>query len=83
MPDIRSTCSTSTEVVRGSATAATEPSGRITPEMPLVEATASQRPVSIARSRVIANCWSIWSVKMKLALLVCTASMSAPRSTWA
>ena len=59
------------------------PSGAITPEMPFVEATTSQRPVSIARSRVIANCWSIWSVWMKVALLVCTVSSSAPLRTWA
>ena len=38
-------------------------------------------PVSIARSRVIANCCSIWWVKMKLALLVCTTSICAPART--
>ena len=49
--------------------------------MPFVAATTSQRPVSIARSRVMANCWSIWSVKMKLALLVWTVISSAPSSS--
>ena len=46
------------------ADATTEPSGAITPVTPLVAATTSQRPDSMARSRVMANCWSIWSVRM-------------------
>ena len=28
----------------------------------------------MARSRLIANCWSIWEVWMKVALLVCTVT---------
>ena len=77
------TRSTRTSWVRGSETSTTSPSGAMTPVTPFVDATAVQRPVSIARSRVMANCWSIWSVRMNVALLVCTTSSSAPRETWA
>ena len=59
------------------------PSGAMTPETPLVAATTTYRPVSMARSRLIANCWSIWAVWMNVALLVCTASSWAPCATWA
>ena len=77
------TCSTRTARVRLSAVAMTWPSGAISPETPLVVATATQRPVSIARSRVIANCWSVWSVWMKVAWLLCTTRSSAPLRSWA
>ena len=51
-----------TAVVRCGARSTTEPSGAITPEIPLVDATTTYRPVSTARTRDIANCCSIWPV---------------------
>ena len=75
--------STSTARVRLSAVAMTWPSGAMSPETPFVVATATHRPVSIARSRVIANCWSVWSVWMNVAWLLCTTSSSAPLRSWA
>src|SRR6266545_2255512 len=42
--------------VRGAAWSTTLPSGAMTPEMPLVAATTTYLPLSIARSRLIAHC---------------------------
>ena len=53
------------------------------PLIPLVDATTTVRPVSRARSRVIANCCSSWAVPVKDALLVCTVTSSAPLRTCA
>ena len=81
---VSATRSTSTSRVRTPAAVQHAcPSGAITPETPFVAATTTYRPVSMARSRVIANCWSIWSVWMNVALLVCTVSSCAPRRSWA
>jgi len=81
-PVPRPTVSSRRAVVRRGTVATTLPSGPITPDSPLVEATTSQRPDSRARRRVMANCWSTWSVWMKVALLVWTARSWAPCRTW-
>ena len=59
------------------------PSGAMIPVIPLVEATTTCRPLSMARTRVISNCWSSWLVRLNVALLVCTTSSRAPASTCA
>ncbi len=71
----------STARVRGSIPARTVPSGAMNPLRPLTEAITTVRPVSRARSRLIANCCSIWPVWMKNAFEVCTVSSSAPPRT--
>ena len=69
--------------VRTGTEVTTEPSGAITPVMPLMAATTTYRWVSIARSRLIANCWSIWAVWMNIALLVWTTTSWPPWESWA
>jgi hypothetical protein len=48
---------------------------------PTVEMCTTVRPVSIARSCDIANCWTLSADLPNVALLVWTASRVAPRST--
>ena len=76
--EVSGTCSTTYPCVRGPARGDGLPSGAMIPVMPLVEATATCRPVSIARTRVMSNCWSSWLVRMKVALEVCTTMSRAP-----
>src|SRR4051794_35690305 len=57
------------------------PSGATTAEIPLVAATATVRPNSTARSRLMASCWALSSVYPKVALLVWTTIILAPPST--
>ena len=52
----------------------TLPSGPITALTPLVAATSTVRPCSTARTREIACCWYVISVKPKVALFVGTAN---------
>ena len=75
------TLSTSTSWPRAGTEATTWPSGRTMPEMPLMAATTTQRPVSCARSRLISNCWASCPVRLNIALLVCTATNCAPLAT--
>ncbi len=58
----------------------TEPSGAMMAEMPLVAVTATLRPNSTARSRLMASCCSLSAVWPKVALLVWTTIIPAPPS---
>ena len=57
------------------------PFGAITALTPTVEIWTVARPVSIARICDMASCWVDSAVGPKLALLVCTTSISAPAAT--
>src|SRR5829696_9289996 len=74
-------CSTNTAGSNRSDDRVTVPSGATIAEIPLVAATATVRPNSTARSRLIASCCSLSSVKPKVALLVWTTIIPAPSST--
>jgi hypothetical protein len=50
------TVSSRIPAVRRGSVSTTDPSGPITPDSPFVEATTSQRPSSIERILVMANC---------------------------
>src|SRR5690606_20274474 len=69
-----------TAAVLNSVACETAPVWSVKAEMPTVEAMRPSRPCSMERSRTIASCWpaSLWS---KVALLVWTASSSAPSRT--
>jgi hypothetical protein len=61
--------------------AVTAPSGAIVALTPLVVTTSTERSCSTARTRDMASCWKVMSVKPKVALLLGTASTCAPAST--
>ena len=74
-------CSTKTDGVNNADARTTEPSGAMIAEIPLVAATATVRPNSTARSRLIASCCALSSVWPNVALFVWTTIMPAPPST--
>lgn len=59
----------------------TLPSGMITALTPLVTGTTTDRPCSTARTRDIANCWYVISLRPKVALLLGTEISWAPSVT--
>ena len=76
--EVSGTRSTTYPWVQRSRTEVGVPSGAMIPVIPLVEATATCRPVSMARTRVMSNCWSSWLVRLNVALEVWTTSSRAP-----
>src|SRR2546421_332799 len=76
----RRSCRTRTARVLKPVRSVARPSAVAKPEIPTVETISASRPCSTARSRTMANCCPA-SAGVKSALLVCTASRSAPPVT--